>query len=56
MKLSQERQYKAILARFNGNHRQCFMYALALCIAYPHLVTEYGSYTWEVEPCPAQQS
>jgi hypothetical protein len=46
---SQEVQYKAILARFDGNHRQAFMYAVALCLAYPYLVAEYGSYIWEVE-------
>jgi hypothetical protein len=46
---SKEIQYRAILARFAGNHKQAFMYALSLCLAYPHLVAEYGSYVWETE-------
>ena len=49
MMRSQEIQYKAILSRFDGNHRQAFMYAVAMCIAYPHLVAEYGNYVWETE-------
>lgn len=34
----------AILARFDGNQRQAWLYCASLCFAYPQLVEEYSGY------------
>ncbi len=33
----------AILARFDGDRKQAWMYCIALAVAYPELTKEYGA-------------
>jgi len=34
----------AVLARFDNNHRQAWLYCMAISLAYPHLTEEYSGY------------
>lgn len=44
MKLSRERQIKAILGRFGGNYEQAQAYCLDIASEYPKLAEEYRGY------------
>ena len=38
----------AILARFNGNRKQAWLYCMAISLAYPHLTAEYSAHMKEL--------